>query len=195
MNPFSKRPDLEQLAEEAIKELVASGEFFSYSGNLPRNTRRMLRSLKSRSDEDQFDDIFSERMIALTKNFYVEEVSDDDLNEKLLEPSYQRPIMVDLYSDYCRPCQHVLPIVYQLAGKYGEALTVVKVNVSRNPKFAALFLGLIQVTPAFLFFKDGQPVERAGHLRRLLGQRAEISTTRAGLEKRILSVLAEIVSR
>ena len=57
-------------------------------------------------------------MIALTANDYVEEVADDDLNEKVLIPSHDRPVLVDIYSDYCRPCNHILPIVYQLADKY-----------------------------------------------------------------------------
>jgi thioredoxin 1 len=193
MNPFNERPDLEQLAEEGIRELVASGEFIKYSGNLPPNARRRCRQIKLRSDDEYlFEDIFSERMIALTKNSYVEEVTDESLDEKLLKPSHERLVMVDVYSDYCRPCNHVLPVVYQLADKYKDELKVVKINGARNPKFVKSFLGPIQVTPAFLFFKDAQPLQASSsRLGRLLGQRAYSSSTRAGLEKRIMSLLRE----
>jgi thioredoxin 1 len=197
MNPLSDRPDLEELAEEAIQELVASGEFSEYSGNLPRNAKRKLRQLNLRSsDEYLLEDIFSERMITLTKNCYVEEVTDDDLNDRLLKPSHILPVMVDIYSDYCRPCNHILPIVYQLAAKFKGRLTVVKINGAKNARFVETFLSPVQLTPSFLFFKDGQPLEvntsRAGRLLgRLLGQRASPSRTRASLEKLILSVLRD----
>jgi thioredoxin 1 len=190
-NPFGKRPDLEQLADEAVEELVASGAFSTYSGRLPPRAKQKLRRSKLRlDDESLLEDIFSERMIALTRNAYVEEVGDEDLNEKVLALSYDRPVMADIYSNYCRPCNHILPIVYQLAEQYRDELKVVKINVSTNARFRELFLGPVQMTPAFLFFRDGRPVRASGRrLARLLGQTAFITSTRAGLEKRIRSVL------
>jgi thiol-disulfide isomerase/thioredoxin len=193
MNPFSKRPDLEQLAEEAIAELVASGEFLEYSGDLPAAARRRCRQLKMRSDDEYLlEDIFSDRMIALTRNSYVEEVTDENLDETLLKPSHERLVMADIYSDACRPCNLILPAVYQLAEKYRDALKVVKINAPRNARFSETFLGPIQVTPAFLFFRNGQPLEiSSSRLGRLFGQRAYSASTRAGLEKRIVAVLSE----
>jgi thioredoxin 1 len=190
-NPFSKRPDLEQLADEAVEELLASGQFGTYSGTLPPRAREKLKRSKLRlDDESLLEDIFSERMIALTRNDYVEEVGDEDVNEKVLTPSHDRPVMVDIYSDYCRPCNHILPLVYQLAEKYRNELKVAKVNISKNARFRETFLGPVQVTPAFLFFRNGRPLRASGRFARLLGQTAFIESTRTGLEKRIRSVVS-----
>ncbi len=190
-NPLSERPDLEQLAEEAVEELLVSGAFATYSGKLPAGARDKLKRSKLRlDDESLLEDIFAERMIALTRNDYVEEIDDEDLDEKVLAASHDRPVIVDIYSDYCRPCNHILPIVYQLAEKYRNELKVVKINISKNARFRETFLGPVQMTPAFLFFRNGRPVRASGRLTRLLGQTAFIASTRAGLEKRIRSVVS-----
>ena len=122
-------------------------------------------------------------------NEFVEDVGDDDLEEKVLRPSHDRPVLVDVYSDFCIPCQEILPVVCQLAGKYRDRLTVVKINISKAARFRETYLGPLPMTPSFIFFKQGQPM-RTGRVARLLGQPAFIASTRAGLEKRIRSVLA-----
>ena len=153
--------------------------------------RQTLKRSKLRLDDEAvLEDAFAERMIALTRNDYVEEVGDDDLTDKVLTPSHVRPVLVDIYSDYCRPCAHVLPIVYQLAEQYRDELTVVKINISRHARFRDAYLGLVQMTPAFLFFRRGQPVRSSGRFARLFGQTAFIAGTRAALEKRIRAALS-----
>jgi thioredoxin 1 len=190
-NPFGNRPDLEQLAEDAVAELIASGDFARYSGGLPPRARETLARSEQRSDDEAvLEDLFAARMIALTKNDYVEDVRDEDFEARVVVPSHTRPILVDIYSDFCRPCNHILPIVYQLADTYRDRLTFVKINISKAVRFRETYLGPLQMTPSFLFFRHGQPVSTAGRVARLLGQPAFIASTRAGLEKRIRSVLA-----
>src|SRR5262245_31342695 len=185
-NPPSSRPDLEQLANEVVDELVASGELEHYSGELPAAARQKLKhSQLQLDDEAVLEDILAERMLALTKNGYVEEATDDDLNGKVLTPSHDRPVMVDIYSDYCRPCNHILPVVYSLAEKYRDELKVVKINISKNARFREDFLGALQVTPSFMFFRNGRPVRATRGIGRLLGQTAFLASTRTALEKRI----------
>ena len=121
---------------------------------------------------------------------YVEDVEDDDLEEKVLRASHDRPVLVDVYSDFCIPCQEILPAVCQLAEKYRDQLTVVKINISKASRFRETYLGPVQVTPSFLFFKQGQPVQTGGRFARLLGQAGFIASTRASLEKRIRSILS-----
>ena len=124
-------------------------------------------------------------------NDFVEDVGDDDFDEKVLRPSHDRPILVDVYSDFCIPCQEILPIVQELAEKYHDRITVVKINISKAARFRETYLGPFPMTPSFLFFKHGQPV-RAGRVARLLRHPAFITSTRAGLEKRIRSVLGKV---
>ena len=169
---------------------MPQGRSRRYSGRLPPRAREALRRSKLRVDDEAvLEDFFSDRMIALTRNGYVKEAGDEDLNEKVLAPSHDHPVMVDLYSDYCRPCQHILPVVYQLAEQYRHEMSVVKINISKQVGFRETFLGPVQMTPAFLFFRHGKPVRASGRLARLFGQTAFIASTRARLEQRIRFVL------
>jgi thiol-disulfide isomerase/thioredoxin len=189
-NPHSTRPDLEQFAADAVEELVRSGEFAAYSGKLPPGVRAKLERSKIRIDDEAvLEDIFAERMIALTRNDYVEEIADDTVSQKIVNASHHRPVLVYVSSDYCRPCNHILPVVYQVAEKYRDALSVVKINISKSVGFRESFLGPIQMTPAFLFFRNGDVVPASGPLGRLLGQKALITNTRLALEKRIDSII------
>jgi thiol-disulfide isomerase/thioredoxin len=189
-NPASSRPDLQQLADEVISELVASGEVEHYSGELPTAARRKLKQSDLRFDDEAvLEDIFADRMLALTKNSYVEEAGDEDLVAKVLTPSHDRPVMVDIYSEYCRPCNHILPVVYSLASKYRNELKVVKLNISKNARFREAFLGAVQFTPAFMFFRNGKPIRATSGVGRLFGQTAFIASTRTALEKRIRSIV------
>lgn len=122
-------------------------------------------------------------------NEFVEDVDDDEFEEKALRPSHDRPVLVDVYSDFCIPCQEILPIVCQLAEKYRDRLTVVKINISKAARFRETWLGPLAVTPSFIFFKQGEAIG-TGRVARLLGHPAFVTSTRAGLEKRIRSVLA-----
>jgi hypothetical protein len=82
---------------------------------------------------------------------------------------------------------------------YRDQLTVLKINISRAVRFRETYLGPLQMTPSFLFFRHGQPAPTAGRVARLLGlgrglglglgRSAFIASTRAGLEKRIRAVL------
>src|SRR4030095_1971267 len=96
---------------------------------------KLKRSKLRLDDESLLEDIFAERMIALTRNDYVEQIDAKYLEEKGLAASQDRPVIVDIYSDYCRPCNHILPIVYQLAEKYRDEIKVVKINISKNARF------------------------------------------------------------
>jgi thioredoxin 1 len=123
-------------------------------------------------------------------NAFVEDVGDDDFETRVLRPSHDRPVLVDIYSDFCIPCQEILPIVCELAEKYRDRLTVVKINISKAARFRETYLGPLAMTPSFLFFKQGQPMRSAGRVARLLGQPAFVTNTRAGLEKRIRAFLS-----
>ena len=68
---------------------------------------------------------------------------------------------------------------------------MVKINISKAARFRETYLGPLQMTPSFLFFRHGQSVRTSGRLARLIGQPAFIASTRAGLEKRIRAVLDE----
>lgn len=63
------------------------------------------------------------------------------------------PVFIDFWADWCGPCKMVAPTVAQLAKEFSGRLTVVKVNVDRQPDAAARFQ--VQGIPALMLFDKG----------------------------------------
>jgi thioredoxin 1/thioredoxin 2 len=64
------------------------------------------------------------------------------------------PVFIDFWADWCGPCRTVAPAVQQLAREFSGRLTVVKVNVDRQPEVAARFQ--VQGIPALMLYYRGE---------------------------------------
>jgi len=65
--------------------------------------------------------------------------------------------LVDFWAEWCAPCKALEPTVDELADKYGDRLTVAKVDIDSNPNIPGRFG--IRGIPTLLLFKDGQQVD------------------------------------
>ena len=66
--------------------------------------------------------------------------------------------LVDLYADWCGPCQRIAPIVEDLAKEYDGKANITKLDVDASPEVAEEF-GVLGI-PTLLIFKDGELVEK-----------------------------------
>ncbi len=64
---------------------------------------------------------------------------------------------------WCPPCKTLLPILEELSDEYGEAVTILKIDVDESPSVAAEY-GIMSM-PTVIAFKDAQPVEKLVGLR------------------------------
>lgn len=81
-------------------------------------------------------------------------VTDSDFDQRVLEAD--KPVVVDFWATWCKPCVMVAPILDELAEEYNERINFVKVDVEENPKIAARY-GIMSI-PALFIFKNGEPV-------------------------------------
>ena len=82
--------------------------------------------------------------------------STEDFEREVL--SADKPVLVDLYADWCGPCRQLAPTIERLAGQYEGRAIVSRVNIDRHSELAARYG--IQSIPTVLFFKDGKEVQR-----------------------------------
>jgi thioredoxin 1 len=68
------------------------------------------------------------------------------------------PVVLDVWSPGCGPCQMMEPIVVSLAGKYQGRVKVAELNAAESGATAAR-LGVMG-TPTLLFFKGRREVDR-----------------------------------
>ncbi len=70
------------------------------------------------------------------------------------------PVLVNFYADWCGHSKRQTPILDQMAREYGGKVTVVKVDVDKNPSLLARFKVSDRQTPTLLFFRNGAVVKR-----------------------------------
>lgn len=62
------------------------------------------------------------------------DVTSPTFAEEVLEASYERPVLVDFYAQWCGPCQMLKPILEKLVQEYDFVLA--KVDIDHNPEVA-----------------------------------------------------------
>ena len=82
-----------------------------------------------------------------------------------------KPVLIDLWAEWCGPCRMMAPVVAELAEDYAGRVRVGKVNVDEQADIAVRY-GVSSI-PTLLLFKDGR---EAG---RLVGYRPKADVTAA----------------
>lgn len=71
----------------------------------------------------------------------------------------ETPVLIDVYADWCGPCQAMMPEIDRYARTVGDGVKVLKVNVDKNPALANAYA--IRGVPTLLLFHRGSLVWRA----------------------------------
>ncbi len=64
--------------------------------------------------------------------------------------------LVDFWAEWCGPCRQLSPILDQIAEERAGKITVVKVNIDKNPATPQKFG--VRGIPTLIIFKDGKAV-------------------------------------
>jgi len=81
-------------------------------------------------------------------------ITDSNFDRTVLKAD--KPVLVDFWATWCKPCQMVAPILDELAKEYDGRVNFVKLDVDQNPKTATKYR--VMSIPTLLVFKKGQPV-------------------------------------
>ncbi len=69
-----------------------------------------------------------------------------------------KPVLIDLWAEWCMPCKMIEPAVAEIAKDNAEAVKVGRVNVDEHPSIASKYG--IRSIPTLLIFKGGQVAEK-----------------------------------
>lgn len=100
------------------------------------------------------------------------DVTESDFGDAVLTSSGSKPVLVDFWATWCRPCTMMAPVLDELAGVESDKLTVAKVDVEANQELAAEYQ--ITAIPALLLFSEGKVVKRITGAKSKSALRAEL---------------------
>ncbi|MEO0571018.1 MAG: thioredoxin [Bacteroidota bacterium] len=68
--------------------------------------------------------------------------------------SSEKPILIDFYATWCRPCQTMTPILVQVKDQVGDTAKVIKIDVDKNQALASKYQ--VRGVPTLMVFKNGK---------------------------------------
>ncbi len=85
-----------------------------------------------------------------------------DFEEKVIKASHQKPVLVDLWAEWCSPCLVLAPILQKFIADYEDELLLAKVEVDEgdgeNMKLAGRYK--VRGFPTVILFIDGEEKAR-----------------------------------
>ena len=123
----------------------------------------MVSQLKSTEQSEPKKPITKQEKSTSPNDDVIEITSNQDFEKIVLAAKV--PVVIDLFSTWCIPCQNMMPIVHALAKEFAGKVAFVKINVSKRTIDLNACLTQIKgvgitSVPTFLFVTKGKEVKR-----------------------------------
>ena len=86
------------------------------------------------------------------------DVDEKGFGQQVLAESHRRPVLVDIWADWCSPCLVIAPALDRVLQEFNGALLLAKVDADDNMRIAGRYH--VRGFPTCILFRDGEEVAR-----------------------------------
>ncbi len=79
-----------------------------------------------------------------------------DFQKDVIEKSFDRPVLVDFWAEWCAPCRMIAPVLEKLAEENKDSWTLVKVDTDKNQEVAMKYG--VRGIPNVKLFRNGEVI-------------------------------------
>ena len=127
--------------------------------NVSHQEQKALKQIEATTSTDKSST--NGKVTYLTTADFKQKVMDYETHPQEWVFAGHRPVVIDFYATWCRPCKMMSPIVEQLAKQNAGKVDFYKVDIDQEPELASVFG--IQSIPTFLFIPmKGKPTAQMG---------------------------------
>ncbi|HEU0109888.1 MAG TPA: thioredoxin family protein [Flavisolibacter sp.] len=69
-----------------------------------------------------------------------------------------KPVVVEYYADWCKPCELLIPVLQQVKETAGDRATILRINIDEDKSFADAYQ--VYTVPTLIVFREGNIVWR-----------------------------------
>ncbi len=84
----------------------------------------------------------------------------DNFHESVIEASHHKPILVDLWAEWCSPCRVIAPILQKIAIEFEDRLGIAKVEVDEDENMKLAGRYQVRGFPTLILFHKGEEAGR-----------------------------------
>jgi len=84
------------------------------------------------------------------------DATEHDFDERVLQESHKRPVLVDFWADWCSPCLMIAPVLDKVIQECDGKVLLAKVDADDNMRLAGRYR--VRGFPTCILFRDGEQV-------------------------------------
>jgi len=78
----------------------------------------------------------------------------------VIDASHEKPILVDLWAEWCSPCRVIAPILEKISAEFEDQIAIAKIEVDEDENMKIAGKYQVRGFPTLILFQNGEETAR-----------------------------------